>query len=570
MVIIDINLIDILGNAVSLCGIRFTPLSAPFGEGGSIVVGAARTILTDVNGNAHVTMEQGNYQVRVLLNGATESYGITVPDGGGPYSLTDLITSGINPLATLTFVPTDVQTNWTGYMEAIANATPPLGAAEIAESTPVNIASDQVVPVSATALPLPEGAATSSAQVASQTLLSSLDSKAPDLVSGRLPIDGSGVIQPVSIESMPTTPVTGVFFQEIQPMSAVSLPLPIGAATDAGQETIIAAVSSIDTKTPALASGRVPVDGSGATQPVSAVSLPLPEGAATDLGITGASGKTLTDINSTLGSPLQAGGNVSVSNFPPIQPVTVSSLPLPSGAATSSGQTTAQSSLSSIDTKTPSLAGGRVPVDGSGVTQPVSVSVLPLPIGAAQDGSDITNPTSMPVGGVGIRGWLSAIWTKLNGALAVTGNFWQPTQPVSLVTLPSLVAGTALVGSAKLTDGTDMLQVNTDGSINIGVLSVGGVLVPVNGIPTTLVGTTQTDILLTEMLASLKRLENPIAGDGITGSTRVVYGSGAALSTVTSVATVANIGSLGGNTANSFIPDMMYAQWATAIRGRIV
>ena len=359
-------------------------------------------------------------------------------------------------------------------------------------------------------------------------------------------------------------------FPPTQPVTVSSLPLPSGAATSVAQTTAQGSLSSIDTKTPSLASGRVPVDGSGVTQPVSAASLPLPAGAATDSGITGASAKTLTDINSTLGSPLQAGGNVSVSNFPPIQPVTVSSLPLPSGAATSSGQTTAQSSLSSIDTKTPSLAGGRVPVDGSGVTQPVSVSVLPLPIGAAQDGSDITNPTSMPVGGVGIRGWLSAIWTKLNGALAVTGNFWQPTQPVSLVTLPSLVAGTALVGSAKLTDGTDMLQVNTDGSINIGVLSVGGVLVPVNGIPTTLVGTTQTDILLTEMLASLKRLENPIAGDGITGSTRVVYGSGAALSTVTSVATVANIGSLGGNTANSFIPDMMYAQWATAIRGRIV
>jgi hypothetical protein len=37
----------------------------------------------------------------------------------------------------------------------------------------------------------------------------------------------------------------------------------------------------------------------------------------------------------------------------------------------------------------------------------------------------------MPAGGVGIRGWLSAIWTKLNGTIGVTGTFWQATQPVS-------------------------------------------------------------------------------------------------------------------------------------------
>lgn len=65
---------------------------------------------------------------------------------------------------------------------------------------------------------------------------------------------------------------------------------------------------------------------------------------------------------------------------------------------------------------------------------PVTAASLPLPTGAAQDGTDITTPTAMPVGGVGIRGWLSAIWTKLNASLAVTGTFWQATQPVSIAT----------------------------------------------------------------------------------------------------------------------------------------
>lgn len=80
-------------------------------------------------------------------------------------------------------------------------------------------------------------------------------------------------------------------------------------------------------------------------------------------------------------------------------------------------------------------------------TQPISAAALPLPTGAAQDGADITTPTAMPAGGVGIRGWLSAIWTKLNGSLAVTGTFFQATQPVS---------GTVSVGNFPATQNTDV------------------------------------------------------------------------------------------------------------------
>ncbi len=55
-------------------------------------------------------------------------------------------------------------------------------------------------------------------------------------------------------------------------------------------------------------------------------------------------------------------------------------------------------------------------------TQPVSLASIPLATGAALDGTDISSPTAMPSGGVGIRGWLSAIWTKLNGDLTVTAS----------------------------------------------------------------------------------------------------------------------------------------------------
>lgn len=112
-----------------------------------------------------------------------------------------------------------------------------------------------------------------------------------------------------------------------------SIPLPAGASTSALQSTANSSLSSIDSKlTAPLAisdnGGSLTVDGSvsvsnfPATQPVS--------------------------------------GSVSVSNFPATYPVTDNggsltvdaiSLPLPSGAATSANQTTANTSLSSIDSK---------------------------------------------------------------------------------------------------------------------------------------------------------------------------------------------------------------------------
>lgn len=54
-----------------------------------------------------------------------------------------------------------------------------------------------------------------------------------------------------------------------------------GLATTTKQDAGNTSIASIDLKTPALVSGRQPVDGSGVTQPVSAATLPLPSGAAT-------------------------------------------------------------------------------------------------------------------------------------------------------------------------------------------------------------------------------------------------------------------------------------------------
>lgn len=98
-------------------------------------------------------------------------------------------------------------------------------------------------------------------------------------------------------------------------------------------------------------------------------SLPLPTGAATSaLQTTG--NNSLSSIDSKI-TAVNTGA------------VVVSSSVLPTDASTSALQTTGNSSLSSIDTKTPALVTGRIPVDGSAVTQPISAASLPLPAGAA-------------------------------------------------------------------------------------------------------------------------------------------------------------------------------------------
>lgn len=123
---------------------------------------------------------------------------------------------------------------------------------------------------------------------------------------------------------------------------------------------------------------------------------------------------------------------------------------------------------------------------------------LSLPVGAATDGTDIANPTAMPAGGSGPRGWLSAIWTRLNGTLTVafaaaqhvivdaapttpvTGAFWQATQPVSgAVAVSNFPATQAVSLATNAPDVTDRagraLGVVTQQSLTKGTQGANGV-----------------------------------------------------------------------------------------------
>lgn len=132
-----------------------------------------------------------------------------------------------------------------------------------------------VQPISASALPLPSGASTSALQTTGNASLASIDSKltSPLAVIGPLtdaqlratPVPVSGTVAvtgPLSV-TQGTTPwvVDGSGFT--QPISAVALPLPTGAATSALQTSGNASLTSIDGKLNSLgqktSAGSVPV-----------------------------------------------------------------------------------------------------------------------------------------------------------------------------------------------------------------------------------------------------------------------------------------------------------------------
>lgn len=103
--------------------------------------------------------------------------------------------------------------------------------------------------------------------------------------SGALTADVTGT---VSVSNFPATQaVTQSGTWNINNVSG-TVSLPTGASTSANQTTANSSLSSIDGKIPSsltVTSSRLLVDGSGVTQPISAASLPLPSGAATETSL---------------------------------------------------------------------------------------------------------------------------------------------------------------------------------------------------------------------------------------------------------------------------------------------
>jgi hypothetical protein len=148
--------------------------------------------------------------------------------------------------------------------------------------------------------------------------------------------DGSGNNKAFAVDSSgrPTVNVNGTVA-----ISAASLPLPSGAATEVKQPALgTAGTPSSDVITVQGKTGMtaVKVDGSAVTQPVSASSLPLPTGASTSAKqpALGTAGTPSADVLTVQGAASMTA--LKVDGSAATQPVSVASLPLPTGAATES------------------------------------------------------------------------------------------------------------------------------------------------------------------------------------------------------------------------------------------
>ena len=361
-----------------------------------------------------------------------------------------------------------------GTLASIDGKTPGLGQSTMAGSVPVTLASDQsAIPItgSITATNASVGvngatAPSSSSQAGGvdgsghlQALAIvtggalKVDASATTQpvsgtvgVSGTVTVDGSGVTQPVSISG--SVPVTGTFWQATQPVSgtvgvsgtvmvdgsgatqpisATALPLPTGASTAAAQATGNTSLASIASSV----AGTLSVDGSGHTQPVSGTFWQATQPVSGTVGISGSVPVTGTFWQAT-------------------QPVSASALPLPTGAATAANQSTANTSLASIDSKLPAL--GQVLMAGS----------LPVTLASDQSALPVTGTfwqATQPVSG-------SVSISNFPSSQAVTGTFWQSTQPVSAAALP-LPSGAATAAKQP--------ALGTAGSASSDVISVQGV-----------------------------------------------------------------------------------------------
>jgi hypothetical protein len=255
-------------------------------------------------------------------------------------------------------------------------------------------------PVSAASLPLPTGAATA----AKQPSLGTAGTPSADVLT----VQGAASMTALKTDGSAVT----------QPVSAASLPLPTGAATAANQTTGNNSLSSIDGKVPALVTGRVPVDGSGVTQPVSGT---VTANAGTNLNTSALaleSGGNLAGIRTDLGTD---------GTTPPTLP---------------GGSTGVRGWLRYVASLLPSLGTAGTPssnvisVQGvaSGTAQPVSATSLPLPTGAATETTLAAANTKLPTLALGAQAPSASLAVNPANKLTVTGPSGQSASNTDLLT----------------------------------------------------------------------------------------------------------------------------------------
>jgi hypothetical protein len=381
----------------------------------------------------------------------------------------------------------------TGTVTANTGLTQPLTDVQLrAAAVPVSGTFFQVTqPVSAASLPLPSGSSTSALQTTGNTSLSNIDGKLPALVSSRVPVDGSGVTQPVSGTFWQATqPVSGTVtantglsqpLTDTQlraadvPVTATSLPLPTGASTAALQTTGNSSLSSIDGKMNSLG------------QKTMANSMPVT--IASDQGaipITGSITASNPSVYTNGANVLSPTGNVTfVGGWDGTN--------LRGLSTNGNGELNVLGPMSLVDFQS-TFVSGALPVDGSGVTQPVS--------GTFWQATQPVSIASMPT-------------------TPVTGTFWQATQPVSAASLPLPSGAATETTLAAVEVDTSAIATSTSG-INgkLAALSTRVLDNEASGTPVRAIGQEVWNVSFSEVGASVisPQFGTPQTGTGVSYS----------------------------------------------------
>jgi hypothetical protein len=227
-----------------------------------------------------------------------------------------------------------------------------------------------------------------------------------------------------------------------------------------------ASLSSIDTKTPALVSGRQPVDGSGVTQPISAVALPLPSGASTETTLSSIDTKTpalgqalavasvpvvLTAAQIATLTP-QTDALTDTQLRATAVPVSVSSSALPTGAAT-------EATLSSLNAKVTAVNTGAVVVSSSALPSGAATETTLAGIRTRQDVVDFGATTTAQ---------------RVAANLGVAGVAVSASNPVPVSRLGT--AAIQLVSSSQRPYIIDMASVNISTSYTQVIASTGSAI----------------------------------------------------------------------------------------------
>ena len=142
------------------------------------------------------------------IDGKTPALGQALAAASSPVVLTAAQITTLTPPAAISGFALEA-----GNIATLVARQPVLGAATIANSSPVNIASDQTVAVSAASLPLPSGAATAALQTTAQATLTTLTNlvdqhnqiiKLLSAILMTLGNNGNGFVQPEEASELST------------------------------------------------------------------------------------------------------------------------------------------------------------------------------------------------------------------------------------------------------------------------------------------------------------------------------------------------------------------------------